>query len=615
NLTLPAIICFVDLASCLHDDIILPQDARSDPAAIQLFLSDACKMSLELVNETWDILKSLVWAWKTTLPSTIRSFEDFGYKQGLALRSLYPPSHLCTTAACSRRANGTLLKKAEQHQAILYTLEQGAIPVWSVHLYCDECKINYHHKFSVKDEVATYYDGIPEIVQIGEHRFAERKVVNIWITLMVVSWTSATNCARFYNTTLLGTKEPPEGWQFTFPLSTKHVWEGFMLLTLLEDVNSRGSVLSISHSGERKDRYTAAAEERNQRMREYAQPELLHYCSKCVRFYHGPDGEVNRKVSADVTDGVTLGHPCCASFNCHVPLGNNRHIYCSEHNHLNNICAIVGCSNLILPDHKTCSDPAHQAVEATHRLPRVAHPDDSLAEEADLGALGDLDQPDEEFTVDRTILTSPNPSTSPSLSDPEAVAEPSNPAPNPSIPTPKLRANFGRWRTHNEQLIVKPCGIIVQRGTLFGAEAVGTVAELIKSTYCFPGTMPDHIIYDSNCLMKKLCDPAFDNVGMTVDVFHFKTKHKESDSFCQENCNAADYPELLGGNGKGWFFNSSVAEQTNTWFGGYHAICREMVVHRYNYFLDEMILRRNRLIHAKLEKDGKNPSYWPIPIA
>jgi hypothetical protein len=37
----------------------------------------------------------------------------------------------------------------------------------------------------------TYYDGLPEIIQVGEHQFVERKVINLWITLMMVSWYGA----------------------------------------------------------------------------------------------------------------------------------------------------------------------------------------------------------------------------------------------------------------------------------------------------------------------------------------------------------------------------------------------------------------------------------------
>ena len=68
-------------------------------------------------------------------------------------------------------------------------------------------------------------------------------------------------------------------------------------------------------------------------------------------------------------------------------------------------------------------------------------------------------------------------------------------------------------------------------------------------------------------------DPYFKDIGLTVDVFHFKSKHAETDIFCQTNCNPIAYPELLSDDGEGWYFNSSIAEQTNVWLGGYHAIC------------------------------------------
>ncbi|KAF8225188.1 hypothetical protein L208DRAFT_1020343, partial [Tricholoma matsutake] len=56
-----------------------------------------------------------------------------------------------------------------------------------------------------------------------------------------------------------------------------------------------------------------------------------------------------------------------------------------------------------------------------------------------------------------------------------------------------------------------------------------------------------------------------------------------------------------------WYFNSLIAEQTNVWLGGYHSICREMVVDNYHFFLDEMVMRRNRMTKMKLEKEGKQP--------
>ena len=135
---------------------------------------------------------------------------------------------------------------------------------------------------------------------------------------------------------------------------------------------------------------------------------------------------------------------------------------------------------------------------------------------------------------------------------------------------------------------------------------------MIKRTYRLPGTKPNHIFFDNNCSLAKAVqtDPFFRDIGLTVDVFHFKCKHSEQDLFCQLNCNPASYPELLGEGGKQWYFNSSIADQTNAWLGGYHAICCEMRIYRYNFFLDEMIRRRNRLTLAKLDKGGQEPGTW-----
>jgi hypothetical protein len=38
-----------------------------------------------------------------------------------------------------------------------------------------------------------------------------------------------------------------------------------------------------------------------------------------------------------------------------------------------------------------------------------------------------------------------------------------------------------------------------------------------------------------------------------------------------------------------------------------------MRVDKYNYFLDEMIMRKNYMTKAKLAKDGMDPRYFAIP--
>ena len=104
-------------------------------------------------------------------------------------------------------------------------------------------------------------------------------------------------------------------------------------------------------------------------------------------------------------------------------------------------------------------------------------------------------------------------------------------------------------------------------------------------------------------------DPFFHDVGLSVDVFHFKCKHSVTDEWCQPNCNPEAFPKLRGKRDEGWFFNLSVAEQTNVWIGGYHAIRREMLAERYSFFVDEMIMRRNEMMKCKLQHEELG--YWP----
>jgi hypothetical protein len=239
-----------------------------------------------------------------------------------ASRALYPPSHSCLKPQCSRTKKGLLLKKAEARQAVLYTLDRGPIPVYSVHLYCEgeifplarrhalnfevACHVNYHHNFLVENSQRTYYAGIPEVIQFGEHQFAERRLIEMWINLMLVAWyvflfasssflsslsrTSATNCARLYSLSH-SDKSPPDDWAFGFTINSEHVWDGVVILGLLKDCLHRQEVLVVPHGGLQKDRFTAAVQARNLRIRLYGQPELRHHCQKCLRMYS--DGEQN----------------------------------------------------------------------------------------------------------------------------------------------------------------------------------------------------------------------------------------------------------------------------------------------------------------------------------
>ncbi|KAF8797731.1 hypothetical protein BYT27DRAFT_7228873 [Phlegmacium glaucopus] len=160
----------------------------------------------------------------------------------------------------------------------------------------------------------------------------------------------------------------------------------------------------------------------------------------------------------------------------------------------------------------------------------------------------------------------------------------------------KLCTQFAHKHTHNEQLFVAPCGMIMAQETFYHAEAIySVIASLFE---------PNHIFFNNNCTLGKAVkdDPFFCDIALTVDVFHFKCKHSEKDQFCQENCNPVAYPELLGEGNK------------PCWFGGYQAICCEMHVDRYNFFFNKMICRWNIMTLARLAREpGTNPGTWPFP--
>lgn len=208
-----------------------------------------------------------------------------------------------------------------------------------------------------------------------------------------------------------------------------------------------------------------------------------------------------------------------------------------------------------------------------------------------------------------------------------------------------------RW-THNEQLFVRCCGVILSRATMYASEGVSGVKvctqgttgnnsettnshyyqDFLKCTFPFPGSLPSYIFFDNNCnLLKHLIstdDHYFDLTGLPVDVFHAHNKHHETDIFCNTHCNPAMFSELIDKDGK-WALNSSAAEQANAWFGGFQSIVREMPEprcdslpppvfthhlheHRYNFYLDEMIAIRNRFTVNLLHRQGHHPHFQSL---
>jgi hypothetical protein len=165
-----------------------------------------------------------------------------------------------------------------------------------------------------------YYGGIPDYIQVGDHQFVEHMIVKNWIDLMLCGWSvphlfadpsrldiarqwdrlSATNCSKVYDLSFSQRETSSledAGWPWGFKLKTEHVWDGFVILSLLRDCEGRLLQLEVPHTGLQKDRFTTAMRQRNSRFVRDGQPEVDHWCRKCTRIYREPKPDGTEAVS------------------------------------------------------------------------------------------------------------------------------------------------------------------------------------------------------------------------------------------------------------------------------------------------------------------------------
>ncbi|KAF7372143.1 hypothetical protein MVEN_00073200 [Mycena venus] len=601
---------FVRFASRLKDEIILAQKSTYDPSQapselpehVRSFLGGATDMPEDFVSGCWTAFSQTIWTYEkdgSSAGKDAKMFREFGLDHLLSARMLFPPAKTCTMPGC---LNKKLLRdKDGLSKVVLFTLSDGACATYAGHLHCPDCRTTYHNNYSVHERVCTYYQGVPDAIQVGAHQYVEREVLSLFVGLMLISWTSATNAARVYDTCLSKPENRPDhpDWppERSFKLRTKHVWDGFLILSLLEDCEERNAVLQVPNDGEQSACFKEAIRERNAHIRLCGQPEWSHYCDKCMRVWR--EGDDLKKIHVVVIDGITIGRPCCGVHNCPEPLRSNRHRFCLGHDDRHYICAVEGCEAAVEHDFLTCHNADHRLLETNHKKR-----DKALFQLRGRLQRANVSHPNDAFEAEVTA---------------EEVEESTSPAKCEADKDPqgnrKLRALFGRRRTHNEQIFVRPCGIIVACATFYGSESVSQTVDMLQKVFHVDSSMPDIVIYDNNCTVYKYLVhnniELYKTVGFPVDVFHWTCKHAKQGVECSYHCNPTQFPELLGEDGKAWFFNSSVAEQTNVWLGGYHSILREMGVDKYDFFLDEMIMRKNRLTKAKLQAEGTVPDYVP----
>ncbi|KAG2130591.1 hypothetical protein BD769DRAFT_1355680, partial [Suillus cothurnatus] len=397
-----------------------------------------------------------------------------------------------------------------------------------------------------------YYDyttSLPDVVQIADHYFVDYQVAMLWKAMMHTSCTSATSCALIYNLALAneGSMKFPDMKWFTKDVTMDHVWTAFVICSLFEDCHQCQCVLEV-----------------NQHLN---QSDANH--------------DEGKLVSVIVVDGVVVSRPCCSIPNCWVHLHSPHDRFCHVHAAYLNQCAIKGCTQPVVSGGLTCDIPVHQESEALHTLRGRSrfrlheHLEHSHAIHGHLANMQIGAEEDEGDDADAT----------------QAIGEEVYDVEKKSGRKKRLCAQFTRNYTHCEELIVAPCGIIHARETMHNAEGVASVAVLLKHTKAPAKQRPTHVFFDNNCRLALHVkdDPFFQDIRLSVDIFHFKCKHSKQDTFCQENCNPATFLELKTDTGE-WYFNSSACEQTNSWFGNFNPITRGMKPVKFDFFLDEMIL-------------------------
>ncbi|KAI0712635.1 hypothetical protein C8Q76DRAFT_621583 [Earliella scabrosa] len=496
------------------------------------------------------------------------------------------PFSSCQTAGCRER-NKPLQLQRNGYAGHLFTCRRGVLPVRILTLYCRVgCQTTYRPNYSVQhaeQSTATrlYYPNLPDQLEATEHGFVEKDLLVMIRMQMAFAQASGDTIARMYN---LGVSQDPDRQELTADI----VWNAFYLHALLMHHSRLGLQLNVPHRTKQAERFTQALVSRNEYMVGTRQPHWAHACDDCEKIYppsaHGADWT---RVSAVVMDGICIGHPRCAVPLCTTPLASPRDRFCPGHRTRDNVCGVEGCLRPITDGMRTCDLKEHRQYELDKR--------------AKGQALHKLRRRLEKHKFPQSETRHRKRRRKAKISkDP-----------------PPLKASITRKWTHNEQLLVRPCGVIISRATFYESEGVGNVHSFLEACFppYFPRSLPSFIFYDNNCNLLEhlhaIGEKRFTSIGMVVDVFHAVTKHKESDGFCARHCNPAAFPELLDANGD-WLFNSSACEQVNVRFGDFGPIVREMTEFHHNFFLDKMIMILNDYRVSVLAKRGKNPRSIPV---
>ena len=330
----------------------------------------------------------------------------------LEVHELLPPTHTCIVANCPnhllQHSSPPDLCETISHEAVLFTRSHGTLPIYTTSAYCRgksqqgyltamtnelipaslACSTQYYHDCYVRNNIRTYYtENILlqfDVIQISTHFFIKSDLCTRFRMQMALAWyvspvlnmhrpddiairTSAQNCAHIYNQeaqTCPWRSELPVNWPITYDLNSEAVSKTFIIHALLKWHGDHGTQLQVSHKAPNQAaQWHNAVHTRNLEIAGTSQPEWNHACNQCTHHIRDEIGGIVGAYRSVFTDGISLGHPCCAIHDCKEPLVNSKHHFCPLHMAWADRCVVWGCLASAETPFHTCTDPAHRDAE------------------------------------------------------------------------------------------------------------------------------------------------------------------------------------------------------------------------------------------------------------
>jgi hypothetical protein len=480
------------------------------------------------------------------------TFSQVAHLQ-LGLYTLEPPTRVCIDPKCSQSllADPSTLRERELVEpstfpVTIFTKEFGSIPSFATSRYCrrefkssqyslslnrdsSDCHTRYHPNYFVHSEATlrTFYPGVPMFVQSSQHFYIDKDICELFSVMMATSWyvqffmveesfltcfegprqqTVLVHITPGFLTTQFDhpcLRPGQQAWNLMSKMCTMHFLSMPYFSTIrlaTEHWNCpipRSLSLSVCvllfMSAIRV--WLASGNLPGTMPAIFVAPLKLTIMETSVRLHCFDFNSIDilnlDAIRSTVTDGITIGRPCCSVHDCMEPLPTVKHRYCVRHRQLDQQCAVTTCDHNSDPGFRTCSNPDHRRLESyyylqgkamfqlKHRLEQinVSQTHDSMATSTTPSRIRMTNELDGDLMPD--LVDAPEDDTDDGVGEgPGADADEDVEIDAAGICDGKpdkgnktVRARFGRRRTHNEQLCVGSCGVILGRATFYGSEA------------------------------------------------------------------------------------------------------------------------------------------------